>query len=286
MKAYERVLRNKGASGVDGIGVSEFKEHLKLHWPTIRARLLAGEYVPAPVRRVDIPKPQGGVRTLGIPTLTELDRKLECRGHRFCRYADDFNVYVKSKKAGHRLMAKLEAFLWIRLKLKVNSTKSAVARPWEWQFLGYRVMGFKESRLSIAKGSRQRFADKVRAGLRKARGRNLARAIEALNPLLRGWAAYFRLARAKRPFLALDGWIRHKLRAILWRQWKRVYTRARHLMKAGLSEVRAWKSATNGRGPWWNSGASHMNAAFPKVYFDRLGLVSLLDTACRLRSLP
>ena len=408
MKAYERVLRNKGASGVDGIGVSEFKEHLKRHWPTIRARLLAGEYIPAPVRRVDIPKPQGGVRTLGIPTLTdrmiqqalhqvlsplfepgfsdssygfrpgrsahqaveaagehvaagnrwvvdldlekffdrvnhdivmgklaqevgdarvlklirryleagmmadglisprregmpqggplspllsnilltELDRELECRGHRFCRYADDFNVYVKSEKAGHRLMAKLEAFLWIRLKLKVNSTKSAVARPWEWQFLGYRVMGFKESRLSIAKGSRQRFADKVRAGLRKARGRNLARAIEALNPLLRGWAAYFRLVKTKRPFLALDGWIRHKLRAILWRQWKRVYTRARHLMKAGLSEVRAWKSATNGRGPWWNSGASHMNAAFPKVYFDRLGLVSLLDTACRLRSLP
>ena len=379
MKAYERVLRNKGASGVDGIGVPEFKEHLKRHWPTIRARLLAGEYIPAPVRRVDIPKPQGGVRTLGIPTLTdrmiqqaleaagehvaagnrwvvdldlekffdrvnhdivmgklaqevgdarvlklirryleagmmadglisprregmpqggplspllsnilltELDRELECRGHRFCRYADDFNVYVKSEKAGHRLMAKLEAFLWTRLKLKVNSTKSAVARPWKRQFLGYRVMGFKESRLSIAKGSRQRFADKVRAGLRKARGRNLARAIEALNPLLRGWAAYFRLARAKRPFLALDGWIRHKLRAILWRQWKRVHTRARHLMKAGLSEVRAWKSATNGRGPWWNSGASHMNAAFPKVYFDRLGLVSLLDTACRLRSLP
>ena len=248
MKAYERVLRNKGASGVDGIGVPEFKEHLKRHWPTIRARLLAGEYIPAPVRRVDIPKPQGGVRTLGIPTLTELDRKLECRGHRFCRYADDFNVYVKSEKAGHRLMAKLEAFLWTRLKLKVNSTKSAVARPWERQFLGYRVTGFKESRLSIAKGSRQRFADKVRVVLRKARGRSLARAIEALNPLLRGWAAYFRLARAKRPFLAIGRMDSTQAACYLVAAMETGLHASATLMKAGLSEVRAWTSATNGRG--------------------------------------
>jgi RNA-directed DNA polymerase len=123
----------------------------------------------------------------------------------------------------------------------------------------------------------------VREVLRGARGRSVASTIEALNPLLRGWAAYFRLTAAKGPLEVLDGWIRRKLRCILWRQWKRSYTRARQLMRAGLREERAWRSATNGRGPWWNSGASHMNAAFPKGFFDRLGLVSLLDTVRRLQ---
>jgi len=119
--------------------------------------------------------------------------------------------------------------------------------------------------------------------LKGARGRNLAYTIQELNLVLRGWAAYFKLTETKRALEELDGWIRRKLRCILWRQWKRVYTRATNLMKAGLAEERAFRSACNQRGAWWSSGASHMNQAFPKLYFDRLGLVSLLDTTRRLQ---
>jgi group II intron reverse transcriptase/maturase len=403
--AYERVLKNKGAAGVDGIGVAEFKGHLQRHWPTIKAKLLAGEYRPSPVRRVDIPKPQGGVRTLGIPTLTDrliqqalhqvlspifeptfsassygfrpgrnahqavqaaqryvaegrrvvvdldlekffdrvnhdllmgklgqqiedrrvlqlirryleagmmaegvtsprtegtpqggplspllsnvlltdLDRELERRGHAFCRYADDCNIYVRSQAAGERILASLTRFLAERLKLKVNVAKSAVARPWERKFLGYSLTWHKTPRRRIAPSSLQRLRKRIGEVLKGARGRSLSHTIEQLNPVLRGWAAYFQLTETKRALEELDGWTRRKLRCILWRQWKRPYTRARNLMKAGLTEERAWRSATNGRGPWWNSGASHMNQAYPKSFFDRIGLVSLLDTVRRLQ---
>ena len=405
--AYERVIRNKGAAGVDGIGVAEFKGHLQQHWPTIKANLLAGTYIPQAVRRVDIPKPQGGVRTLGIPTLTdrliqqalhqvlspifeadfsessygfrpgrnahqavkaaqhyvaegrrvvvdmdlekffdrvnhdilmaklakkiedgrvlklirryleagmmaegvvsprtqgtpqggplspllsnilltELDRELERRGHAFCRYADDCNIYVRSHAAGERVLAGISQFLSERLKLTVNEAKSAVARPWERKFLGYSLTWHKAPKLRIAPTSLQRLEDKIREVLKGARGRSVRATIEELNPVLRGWAAYFKLTETKRALEELDGWLRRKLRCILWRQWKRPYTRAKNLMKAGLKEERAFRSALNQRGPWWNSGASHMNAAFPKSFFDRLGLVSLLDTTRRLQCL-
>src|SRR5437762_8961795 len=403
--AYQRVVENKGAAGVDAITVSELKDHLKRHWPTIRARLLTGDYWPMAVRGVDIPKPQGGVRTLGIPTvvdrliqqalhqvlqvifeptfsegsygfrpgrnahqalrqarqyvaqgkrwvvdidleqffdrvnhdllmsqlakkiddarvltlnrryleagmmadglvqprtegtpqggplspllsnilLTELDRELERRGHAFCRYADDCNIYVASARAGERLRQSLIRFLSERLKLKVNASKSAVARPWQRTFLGYSMTWHQKPKLRIAAASVTRLTEKVKALLRGARGRNVATTIQTLNPLLRGWAAYFKLAATKRVLGESDGWIRHKLRCVLWRQWKRPYARARNLMKRGLTEERAWRSATNGRGPWWNSGASHMHAAFPKSWFDHLRLVSLLVTVLRLQ---
>lgn len=403
--AYQRVVENKGAAGVDGIGVAEFKDHLKQHWPAVKAKLLAGEYMPSPVRRVDIPKPGGGMRTLGIPTLTDrliqqalhqvlspvfepefsassygfrpgrnahqaikaaqgyvaegrryvvdidlesffdrvnhdilmgklsrkvedgrvlrlirrylgagmmadglvqprtegtpqggplspllsnilltdLDRELERRGHAFCRYADDCNIYVRSQAAGERVMAGLTRFLTGALKLKVNAAKSAVARPWERKFLGYSLTWHKAPRRRVAPASLKRLEDKVREVLGGARGRSLTAAIAELNPILRGWMAYFRLAETKQALEEMDGWIRRKLRCILWRQWKRPYTRAKHLMKAGLKEERAFRSAFNQRGPWWNSGASHMNQAFPKSFFDRLGLVSLLDTLRRLQ---
>ncbi len=403
--AYQRVVENRGAAGVDQLAVSELKEHLKRHWLTIRARLLAGDYQPAAVRRVDIPKPQGGVRTLGIPTvvdrliqqavhqvlqpifeptfsdasfgfrsgrnahqalrraqqyvasgkrwvvdidlekffdrvnhdllmgklaakigdvrvlklirryleagmmadglvqprregtpqggplspllsnilLTDLDSELERRGHAFCRYADDCNVYVGSERAGVALMAGLTEFLSERLKLKVNATKSAVARPWQRTFLGFSMTGHQKPKLRIATASLGKLAEKVKALLRGARGRRLTATIQTLNPVLRGWAAYFKLAETKRALDERDGWVRHKLRCILWRQWKRVYTRARNLMQRGLTKERAWRSATNGHGPWWNAGASHMHAAFPKSWFDSMGLVSLLDTVQRLQ---
>ncbi len=405
MLAYQRVVKNKGAAGVDGIGLAEFKDHLKQHWPTIKAKLLAGAYRPSPVRRVDIPKPQGGVRTLGIPTLTdrliqqalhqvlspifevdfsessygfrpgrnahqavkaakqyvaegrrvvvdldlekffdrvnhdllmeklskkiddgrvlrlirryleagmmadglvsqrtegtpqggplspllsnilltELDRELERRGHAFCRYADDCNIYVKSQQAGERVMASITRFLADTLKLTVNAAKSAVARPWTRKFLGYSLTWHKAPKLKIAPTSLKRLDDNIREVLKGARGRRLTTVITQLNPILRGWMAYFKLTETKQALEVLDGWIRRKLRCILWRQWKRPYTRAKNLIKAGLKEERAWRSACNQRGPWWNSGASHMNQAFPKSFFDRLGLVSLLDTRRRLQ---
>jgi group II intron reverse transcriptase/maturase len=403
--AYQRVVENKGAAGVDQLAVSELKDHLKRHWPRIRARLLTGAYQPQPVRGVNIPKPQGGVRTLGIPTvvdrliqqalhqvlqpifeptfseasygfrpgrsahqalrqarqyvaqgkrwvvdidlekffdrvnhdllmsklarkigdarvlslirrylaagmmadglvtprtegtpqggplspllsnvlLTDLDRELERRGHTFCRYADDCNIYVASERAGVGLMASLTGFLATRLKLKVNQAKSAVARPWQRKFLGYSLTWHQKPKLRIAASSIGRLTDKVKELLRGARGRSLGTTIQTLNPLLRGWAAYFKLAETKRTLEERDGWIRHKLRCILWRQWKRSSARARNLLQRGLTEERAWRSARNGRGPWWNAGASHMNAAFPKSWFDHLGLVSLLDTVQRLQ---
>jgi RNA-directed DNA polymerase len=399
------VVENKGAAGVDGIGIAEIKDHLKQHWPTIKAKLLAGEYMPQPVRRVDIPKPQGGTRTLGIPTLTdrmiqqalhqvlspifeatfsessygfrpgrnahqavkaakqyvaegrrivvdmdlekffdrvnhdllmeklskkigdgrvlrlirryleagmmadgmvsqrtegtpqggplspllsnilltELDRELERRGHAFCRYADDCNIYVRSQQAGERVMASITRFLADTLKLTVNAAKSAVAYPWERKFLGYSLTSHKAPKLKIAPTSLKRLEDKIREVLQGARGRSLTTVITELNPILRGWMAYFKLTETKKVLEELDGWIRHKLRCILWRQWKRPYTRAKNLMKVGLTEERAFRSAFNQRGPWWNSGASHMNQAFPKSFFDRLGLVSLLDTMRRLQ---
>jgi len=403
--AYQRVIENKGAAGVDQLAVPELKDHLKRHWPSIRTRLLAGSYQPQPVRRVDIPKPQGGVRTLGIPTvvdrliqqalhqvlqpifeptfsdasygfrpgrnthqavcqarqyvaqgkrwvvdmdlekffdqvnhdlmmsklaakiddarvltlirrfleagmmadglvqprtegtpqggplspllsnilLTDLDWELERRGHAFCRYADDCNIYVGSERAGRELLQRLTTFLAERLKLTVNVGKSAVARPWQRKFLGYSMTWHREPKLRIAATSVERLTAKVKVLLRGARGRNVGATIQTLNPLLRGWAAYFKLTQTKRTLEERDGWIRHKLRCILWRQKKRPYARARMLMQRGLREERAWRSACNQRGPWWNAGASHMHAAFPKSWFDQLGLVSLLDTVQHLQ---
>jgi hypothetical protein len=180
-------------------------------------------------------------------------------------------------------MASLTRFLAQRLKLTVNTAKSAVAAPWERKFLGYSLTRHKAPRLRIAPTSLKRLETRIREVLKGARGRSLRWTITELNPVLRGWAAYFKLTEAKRALEELDGWIRRQLRCILWRQWKRPYTRATNLMKAGLTEEQSWRSATNQRGPWWNAGASHMNAAFRKSFFDRLGLVSLLDTTQRLQ---
>jgi RNA-directed DNA polymerase len=229
--------------------------------------------------------PQGGPLSplLSNILLTGLDRELERRGHAFCRYADDCNIYVRSRAAGERVMASLTRFLAVRLKLTVNAAKSTVARPWERKFLGYSMTWHQAPRLRIAPASYQRLEQRIREVLKGARGRSLSFTIQELNPLLRGWAAYFKLTETKTALEGLDGWIRRKLRCIMWRQWKRTHTRATHLMQAGLTEERAWRSACNQRGPWWNAGASHMNAAFKKSFFDRLGLVSLLDTTRRLQ---
>ena len=223
--------------------------------------------------------PQGGPLSplLSNIMLDDLDKELERRGHKFCRYADDCNVYVQSRHAGERVMASLTRFLEQKLRLKVNREKSAVGRPWERKFLGYSMTFHMKALLKVAPQSVKRIRLKLKDLFRAGRGRNLERFIgEDLNPVLRGWGNYFHLAETRGTFEELDEWLRRKLRGMLWRQWKRTWTRFARLRARGLDEVRAWKSATNGRGSWWNSGASHMNEAFPTKFFDRMGLISLL----------
>jgi RNA-directed DNA polymerase len=230
--------------------------------------------------------PQGGPLSplLSNILLDELDKELERRGHRFCRYADDCNIYVQSRSSGERVMKSITSFLDRRLRLKVNAEKSAVARPWERKFLGYSLTSNREPRLKVAKESVQRLKGKLREIFRRGRGRSLGKLIaDELTPLLRGWMNYFRLAEVKGIFEELDSWIRRKLRCLIWRHWKRPYTRARSLMQRGLAKAQALKSAMNGRGPWWNAGAAHMHAAFPKSYFDRCGLWSLLEQRRRFQ---
>ena len=362
MLAYQRVVENKG--------VAELKPWLKKNWRSVWQVLIDGNYQPRAIRRMDIPKPDGGVRTSGIPTvvdrliqqaiaqqlsaivdksfsgssygfrpgrntwqavqqaqryirggkrwvvdmdlekffdrvdhrllmtrlartikdrrvlrlirrylkaeivrdgqrekwqegipqggplspllsnilLDELDKELERRGHSFCRYADDCNIYVSSRKAGDHLLKNIRAFVENKLKLKVNKKKSAVARPWERKFLGYSVTWHKQAKLKIA-----------------------------LTPVLRGWISYFRLTEVRGVLEELDGWIKRKLRCLLWRQWKRPGTRTKNLQRAGLSKDRAMISAYNNHGPWWNSGSSHMNQAIKNAWFSRQGLISLLE---------
>lgn len=394
-RAYARVVGNKGAAGIDRMSVADLKPFLVEHWPRVREDLLADRYQPQSVRGVEIPKPGGGVRLLGIPTavdrliqqalhqvlmplfdpgfsgnsygfrpgrsahdavraakahvasgrrfvvdmdlekffdrvnhdvlmarvakkvadrrvlrlirrylqaglmlggvetqrtegtpqggplspllsnilLDDLDKELERRGHAFCRYADDCNIYVASKRAGERVLASITRFLSKRLKLTVNGAKSAVDRPWVRSFLGFSMTAHKVPRLRVAPKSVARFTTKVKGLLRP--GRSVANTIEDLGPVVRGWIGYFRLAEAKGIFEDLDGWIRRRLRCILWRQWKRPRTRLARLRQRGLTEERARASAANGRGPWWNAGASHMNDAFRAAFFATLGLPSL-----------
>ena len=256
-----------------------------------RALLLIRRYLQAGVMEGGIVgqrsegTPQGGPLSplLSNILLDDLDKELERRGHRFCRYADDSNIYVQTEASGMRVMHSVTRFLEEKLRLRVNAVKSAVARPWKRKFLGYSMTNEQTPRLKPARESVKRLKKKIKEQTRRGRGRRLQKVIEELNPLLRGWMQYFHLANVKLIFEELDGWLRRRLRCILWKQWKRPYTRATTLMKRGLIEERAWKSATNGRGPWWNAGASHMNEAYPKKFFDTLGLMSLAKEHRRLQ---
>jgi len=397
-KAYKRVVSNKGSSGIDGMQVDELKSYLQEHWLEIKRVLLSGGYQPQSVRQVEIPKPKGGVRLLGIPTvvdrliqqaihqvlepifdptfseysygfrvqrnarqavkrakeyvqsggswivnvdlskffdevdhdrllsklrikvkdrrvihlidrylrvgvmrngieqrcekgtpqgsplspllsntvLDELDKELEKRMHQFVRYADDFQIYVGSQQAALRVMKSLERFIENTLKLKVNKKKSTIERPWETNFLGYSFMGKKQVKLKVSKESMKRFKGKIKELFRKGKGRNVRRFIlGTLNPVIRGWMIYFSATDVKGFTKDLDQWIRRRLRKVIWQQLKRNWTRLQALMRRGLSEQRAVMSAFNQRGPWWNSGASHMNKAYSNSYFELIGLLSL-----------
>ena len=180
------------------------------------------------------------------------------------------------------MLASIEQFLKDRLRLKVNRDKSAVDRPWNRKFLGYTFTMHYQPKFKVAPQSVMRFKSRLRELFRIGRGRSLARLIKELRPKMIGWASYFRKSEVRITFEELDQWIRRKLRAILWRQWKRPWTRARELERRGLAHDRAWISATCGRGPWWNAGASHMNHAVPTRYFSQLGLPSLIQELPRL----
>jgi RNA-directed DNA polymerase len=182
-----------------------------------------------------------------------------------------------------RELKSIERFLAYRLRLRVNREKSAVDRPWKRTFLGYSMAWHKRPRLKVASSSATRLKIVLKQAFRQGRGRNPGKFVESLTPALRGWINYLRMPEVKGIFEELDGWIRRSLRCIIWRQWKRPYTRAKGLMKRGISEKRARQSAVNGRGPWWNSGTSHMNQAFAKKFFDRLGPVSLLDSVLKFQ---
>lgn len=225
--------------------------------------------------------PQGGPLSplLSNILLDDLDKELEKRSHCFCRYADDCNIYVRTRQSGERVMASLKRYLEKKLRLKVNEAKSRVDRPWNCKFLGYSMTVQRRPRLQAAVQSVERFKVKARQLFRQGRGRNLERFImEDLNPLLRGWANYYRKATTSKLFEDLDRWIRRKLRCLIWRRWARVGTRARQLIRRGFTKQKAWCCAYNGRGPWWNAGSSHMNAAYPNSALERMGLISIVAT--------
>lgn len=398
LKALKRVKANGGAPGVDGMTVLQLPEFLREHWPWLKEELLAGTYRPQPVRRVEIPKPDGGTRQLGIPTaldrfiqqavlqvlqkqwdrtfseasygfrpgrsahqavakaqehiqagftwvvdldlekffdrvshdilmsrvaqrigdrrllklirgyleagvmadgmvspreegtpqggplspllsnvlLDDLDRELERRGHRFVRYADDCNVYVRSERAGLRVMEGLKAFLSHKLKLKVNESKSAVARPSERKFLGFSFVIWKgEVRRRIAPKAILRFKERVRVLTRRTRGVGIERMIEELGRYLTGWRGYFGFCETPSAMRNLEGWMRRRLRCFLWKQWKRSGTRFKELRDRGVGKDLAAQTVGNAHGPWHLSNSPALAIALNNAYFKSLGLPPL-----------
>lgn len=396
--AYNRVIRNKGAPGVDQMTTEDLKAYLKKYWLQIKDELLTGRYEPNPVRQVEIPKPDGGVRKLGIPTvidrmiqqalhqvlspifekdfsessygfrpgrsahqavlkareyiaegrkwvvdldlekffdrvnhdilmsrvarkikdknvlllirkylqagiminglespseegtpqggplspllsnimLDDLDKELEERGHKFCRYADDCNIYVKSQEAGQRVMDSIKRYLEERLKLKVNIQKSEVARPWKRKFLGYTVT-HGQPRIKIADKAIKKMKDKVRDKLQPGKGKKVESTVKELNTLLRGWINYFKLTEVMTILDRLDAWIRRKLRKIIWEQLKKPRTREKALIKHGVSKGEARNTAGSRKGAWRSARTKAMQLAYPNKYFEDMGLVSLLQ---------
>jgi RNA-directed DNA polymerase len=394
--ALDSVVCNKGAPGVDGITVKQLPDVLKARWPEIEEELLQGRYQPQPVRRVQIPKPAGGFRNLGIPNaidrliqqavlqqlqplwdptfsehsygfrpgrsaqqavvqaqayiiegyqfvvdidlakffdrvchdrlmaavaarisdrrvlrlirsfltagvlinglfeesregtpqggplspllsnlvLDELDRELERRGHRFVRYADDCNIYVRSEKAGRRVMANLTRFIEGRLKLQINAEKSAVARPWERSFLGFTVKNEPGFPRCIAAKAIVRFKDRIRELTGRHRGVSLEQVIGELNPYLKGWAGYFGFSQSNE-LLTLDSWIRRRLRCVVWTQWKTHRRRFHELLRLGISVSLAFASIRSRKGPWRLSITEGLHRSFTKARFRRLGLHSM-----------
>ena len=398
-KALKRVQANKGAPGVDGMTVRELPKYLKRHWPKIRDQLLLGTYRPQAVKRVEIPKPDGGVRKLGIPTaldrfiqqavqqvlgtrwdrtfsehsygfrpgrsahqavaqaqayiaegygftvdmdlekffdrvnhdllmgriakrvedkrllklvraflnagvmenglvssseegtpqggplspllsnllLDDLDKELERRGLRFVRYADDCNIYVRSRRAGERVMQSITRFLADKLKLKVNESKSGVARPAKRKFLGFSFTSGKQPKRRIAPKALLRFKKRVRELTKRNRGVSLEQMVVQLRRYLIGWRGYFGFCQTPSVLQRLDSWIRRRLRCFQWKLWRRGKTRFAELRKRGVGKDLAAQTAGSPRGHWHISRSPALSYALPGAYFDSLGLPKLTD---------
>jgi RNA-directed DNA polymerase len=398
-EALRRVKANKGSAGVDGMALGVLTDHLKQHWPAIRERLLNGTYEPQPVRRVELAKPDGGVRKLGIPTVLDrflqqavlqvlqrrwdrtfsqhsygfrpgrsahqavaqaqqyiangdgwvidldlekffdrvnhdklmgqiekrvedkrllkliraflnagvmenglvspsvegtpqggplspllsnvvldaLDRELERRGHRFVRYADDSNIYVRSERAGQRVMESITRFITEKLKLKVNETKSAVARPQDRKFLGFTFTAGPEVKRAIAPKALDRFKGRIREITRRAKGVSIETTIAELAPYMRGWRNYFGFCETPETLVYLTRWGRLRLRAALWRQWKTPRRRRAALLALGVRPQLASNTAGSGRGPWRLARTKALCTGLSNAYFRSLGLPTLID---------
>jgi len=222
--------------------------------------------------------PQGSPLSpfLSNVVLDELDKELEARGHRFCRYADDSNIYVRSLRAGERVMAGISRFITGRLKLKVNESKSAVDRPQNRSFPGFSFTGGKSAnRRKIAPKAMGRFKARVKELTRRNQGRSLEQVVSALDPYLRGWIGYFSFCQTTSVLRDLDSWIRHRLRCLQWKQWKVYRRRKTELIKRGIRPELAHTTAFSAKGPWRISHTPGVRIALNNQFFDRMGLIRL-----------
>jgi RNA-directed DNA polymerase len=246
----------------------------------IRAFLEAGIMVDGVAMRREEGTPQGGPLSplLANIMLDDLDKELERRGHKFARYADDCNICVSSRRAGERVLASVRQFLEDRLKLKVNEAKSGVVRPWKSKFLGFTVYTQKGMSLGIrvAPKTLKRVKDKLRELTDRNRSENLEQRIVKVNDYIRGWIAYFALADAKKMLAALHGWVCRRLRACVWKQWKRVRTRIREMRALGFPDWKVFGWANDRRGPWAIAGTT-LNSILPASYWRKLGLVHFVE---------
>lgn len=244
---------------------------------TVRSFLRAGIFAYGMTSSTTRGTPQGGPLSplLSNIVLDQLDQELERRGHRFCRYADDCGVYVRSRRAGERVMRNIKQYITRRLGLKVNEAKSAVAPVWKRQFLGFSFVRGKRLRRSIAPKALAWLKDRLRRLTRRTTGRTLEQIVRDLQPLLRGWRAYFRICETPSPLRALDSWVRRRLRSIVWKRWKTPKRRLQQLRAHGVRGTLARNTAATGRGPWHVSGCAAMNIALPNSYFDSIGLPRL-----------
>ncbi len=221
--------------------------------------------------------PQGGPLSplLSNLMLDDLDRELERRGHRFVRYADDCNIYVRTERAGQRVMKGISDFIAKKLKLKVNGEKSAVAAPWKRKFLGFSFTSEKAPRRRISPKARHRFEERIRELTQRNRGISMAKRVSELAQYLRGWGAYFGYCQTPSVMKELDSWIRRRLRCAQWKQWKTCKARYKALRRLDLKGTDLHKLACNSRGPWPVSNYSLLRIALPNAYFDSLGLPRL-----------
>jgi RNA-directed DNA polymerase len=223
--------------------------------------------------------PQGGPLSplLSNLVLDELDQELERRGHRYLRYADDCNIYVRSQRAGQRVMESITRFITQKLKLKVNETKSAVARPQERKFLGFSFSTGPEIKRMIAPKALERFKHRIRDTTRRAKGVSMETTIAELAPYLRGWRSYFGFCETPDALMYLTRWVRLRLRAAMWRQWKTPRRRRAALLELGVRPRLANNTAGSGRGPWYLARAKALSVGLSNAYFKSLGLPTLID---------